>query len=142
MCHFRDQNGPFVLNKTFLVQTIVINSIYLLALSIVQNWKKNLAADIELWGCTIFGPKMDHLPQIFFWKKLLSFSSTYWPISLCKTLKKIILTLEWAIPMRHFWAQNSPFALMRLFSENLLISLVPFIHAYLYAKNQSQILIY
>ena len=28
------------------------------------------------------------------------------------------------------------------FSENLLMSLVSFIHAYLYAKNQSQILIY
>ena len=42
MCHFRAQNDPFVLNKTFLVQTIVINSIYLLALSIVQNLKKIL----------------------------------------------------------------------------------------------------
>ena len=38
-----------------------------------------------------------------------------------------------------FLAQNSPFAQMRIFSENLLISLVPFIQAYLHAKNQSQI---
>ena len=28
------------------------------------------------------------------------------------------------------------------FSENLLMNLVSYIHAYLYAKNQSQILIY
>ena len=44
--------------------------------------------------------------------------------------------------MRNFWAQNDPFPQMRPFSENLLMSLVSFIHAYLHAKNQSQILIY
>ena len=33
--HFRDQNGPFVLKKKILVQTIVITFIYLLALFIV-----------------------------------------------------------------------------------------------------------
>ena len=38
MCHFRVQNDPFVLNKIFLVQTI-ITFIYLLALFIVQNLK-------------------------------------------------------------------------------------------------------
>ena len=44
--------------------------------------------------------------------------------------------------MRHFWAQNGPFPQMIIFSENLLTSLVSTIHAYLHAKNQSQILIY
>ena len=44
--------------------------------------------------------------------------------------------------MCNFWAQNGPFPQMRIFSENLLMSLVSFIHAYLNAKNQSQILIY
>ena len=44
--------------------------------------------------------------------------------------------------MHHFWAQNGQFAQTRIFSENLLISICPFIHAYLHAKNQSQILIY
>ena len=43
--------------------------------------------------------------------------------------------------MRNFWAQNGPIPQMRIFSENLL-SFVPFIHANLHAKNQSQILIY
>ena len=42
MCHFRAQNGPFVMNKIFLVQTIIITFIYLLALFIVQNFKKFL----------------------------------------------------------------------------------------------------
>ena len=47
MCHFRAQNGPFVLNKFFLVQTIIITFIYLLALFIVQNLKKILTEDPE-----------------------------------------------------------------------------------------------
>ena len=94
MCHFRAQNGPFVLNKIFLVQTIIITFIYLLALFIVQNLKKNSSSGSRV------------------------------------------------MRMRNFWAQNSPFPQMRIFSENLLMSLVSFIHAYLHAKNQSQILIY
>ena len=44
--------------------------------------------------------------------------------------------------MHHFWAQSGPFTSNNFFSENLLMSLVSFIHAYLHAKNQSQILIY
>ena len=53
--------------------------------------------------------------------------------------------------MRHFGAQNGPFAPYKIyfgdfnllfFSENLLMSPVSFIHAYLHAKNQSQILLY
>ena len=58
------------------------------------KFKKILTADPELWGCTIFGPKMAH------------------------------------------------FLKSEFFSENLLMSLVSFIHAYLHPKNQSQILIY
>ena len=47
--------------------------------------------------------------------------------------------------MHHFWAQNDPLAQTRFFfffSENLLIRLASFIHAYLRVKKQSQILIY
>ena len=44
--------------------------------------------------------------------------------------------------MRNFWAQNGPIPQSRIFSENLLMSLVSFIHAYLHAKNQRQIFIY
>ena len=42
MCHFQAQNGPFVLNKIFLVQTIFFTFTYLLALFIVQNLRKFL----------------------------------------------------------------------------------------------------
>ena len=45
--------------------------------------------------------------------------------------------------MYHFFSQRGPFASNNFFfSENLLMSLVSFIHVYLHAKNQSQILIY
>ena len=49
MCHFQVQNSPFVLNNIFLVQTIIITFIYLLALFIVQNFKNVLPADPEFW---------------------------------------------------------------------------------------------
>ena len=165
---------------------------YLLAPFILQNFKKILRADPELWGCAIFGPKMAHLSWTnFFWyKPLLLLSSTYWPFSLCKILKNSYSGSR-VMKMCHFGAQNGPFApnaffgkflisfssaylpfsLCKIlkkffqrfqsyedaqfldpkwpispndnfFSENLLISIVSFIHGYLHAKNQSQILIY
>ena len=40
ICRFRDQNGPFVMNNFFLLQTIIITFIYLLAFFNVQNFKK------------------------------------------------------------------------------------------------------
>ena len=72
MCHFWTQNRPFVINKFILVQTIAITFIYLLALFIVQNFKKILTKNPELWESIIFGPQMIHLPQFFFWKKIIN----------------------------------------------------------------------
>ena len=63
MCHFLAQNGSFVLDKHFLVQTIITTFIYLLVLFIVQNFKKFLLQIQSL----------DHLPQtnFFFWKVII-----------------------------------------------------------------------
>ena len=36
------------------------------SLFILQNFKKILGADPELWGCAIFGPKMAHLSWTIF----------------------------------------------------------------------------
>ena len=44
--------------------------------------------------------------------------------------------------MHNYWVQKDPLTQMKIISENLLMNLVSFIHAYLNAKNQSQILIY
>ena len=105
--------------------------------------QKILTADPEFWGCAIFRSKMVHLPQ------RNNFFENYWynshiPISPfhCAKFLKNSSSGSRVMRMHNFWAQNGPFPQMRIFSENLLISLVSFIHAYLHAKNQSQILIY
>ena len=76
------------------MQSNFIIPMYLLAPFIVQNFKKFLRAAPGLWGCTISGPKIAHLLQTrIFWKKsLILFSSTYWPLSLCKIFKNF---LQW-----------------------------------------------
>ena len=59
---------PFVMNKFFLVQTI-ITFIYLLALFIVQNLKKFLQQIQSYEDAPFLGPKWSICPkQIFFWK--------------------------------------------------------------------------
>ena len=73
MHHFWAQNGPFAPNN-FFWKIINIILIYLLAPFIVQNFKKILPADPELWGCTIFGPKMAHFPKWEFFQKTCSWA--------------------------------------------------------------------
>ena len=63
--HFRDQNGPFVLNENFLVQTIAITFIYLLALFIVQNLKKFLQRIQNYDDAPFLGPKWPIFPNCF-----------------------------------------------------------------------------
>ena len=43
--------------------------IYLLAPFTVQNFKKILPVEPELWGCKIFGPKRTHFPKWEFFLK-------------------------------------------------------------------------
>ena len=70
------QDMPFLGQKChicpeifFFVQTVIITFIYLLALFIVQNFKKILPANPELWGCAIFGLKIGHLSKWEFFQK-------------------------------------------------------------------------
>ena len=85
------------------------------------------------------GPEWPICPEQFFfkYKPLLLVSITYWPFSL-KNFKDSSCESR-VMRLHNFWAKNGPFPQMRIFSENLLMSLVSFIHAYLHAKNQSQI---
>ena len=81
-------------------------------------------------------------PNKFFLGKLLvAFSSNYRPVSLCKIKKKNPSSRSRVMKMQNFWAQNDPLPQVRIFPENLLMCLVSFIHAYLHAKNQSQVLL-
>ena len=74
MCHFRAQNGPFVLNKFFLVQTIIITFIYLLALFIVQNFKKFFQRIQSYEDAQFLGPKWSISPnENIFWKPFFFF---------------------------------------------------------------------
>ena len=63
MCHFLAQNSPFVLNKNFLLQTIVIIFIYRLALFIVQNYKKFLQRIQNCDGAPFLYPKWSIFPK-------------------------------------------------------------------------------
>ena len=75
--HFQNQNGPFVLNKIILIQTI-ITFICLLALFIVQNFKNFLQQIQGYEDPSFLGPKWSICPNFFFfWKLLKSLSSTY-----------------------------------------------------------------
>ena len=69
ICHFWTQNYPFVLNKIFLVQTIITTFIYLMALFIVQNFNKFLQRIQSYEGTPFLGPNWSICPkEIFFWK--------------------------------------------------------------------------
>ena len=144
MCHFRAQNGPFVMifffgTKHYYYFDLTIGPFH------CAKFKNILTADPELWGYVIFGPKIVHLPQTKFFLEIIN-------ITLIYLLHPFILQNFWktfpAYPelwgcaifgpkMTHFPKWEFFF-----FSQNLLINLVSFIHAYLHAKDQSQILIY
>ena len=108
MFHFRAQNDPFVLNKIFLVKTIIITFIYLLALFMVQDLKKFLLRILSYENAPFLDPKWSICPQFFFGKSIKSFSSTYQPLLLCKIRSRVMR-------MRNFLVQNDPFPQMRIF---------------------------
>ena len=87
--HFRDQNGPFVLNENFLVQTIVITFIYLLALFIVQNLKKFLQRIQNYDDAPFLGPKWPICPNCF-WKIITVILIYLLASFIMQNLKKIL----------------------------------------------------
>ena len=131
MCNFGAQNSPFFLKKMFLVQTIIIIFIYLLALFIVQNLKKFLQQIQSYEYAPFLGPKWFICPkELFFWK-IINIILIY--IFCAKFLKKSSSRSR-VMRMHNFWAHNGSIPQMRTFSENLLMILVSFIHDYLHTK--------
>ena len=131
MCHFRAQNAYLPWTKCFRYKPLLLFHL-LIGLFHCAKFLKIFTADPELWGCAIFGSKMIHLPPTH-----LPISSFY-----CAKFKKNSSSGSRVMRMPNFWAQNGPFSQMIIFSENLLMTLVSFIHAYLHAKNQNLVLIY
>ena len=94
--------------------------------------KKILTTDPDLWVSAIFLPNMVQI-FFFFWKIInIIFIYLSLPLPLCKIKKKKFPRRSIVMRMCNFWAQNGPFLQIRIFSENLLTSLVSFIHAYLH----------
>ena len=108
----------------------------LLALSFCKILKKFLELIQSYENVPFSGPKMANLSWVFLAQTIIiTFIYLLVPFILENFTKTLTADPE-------LWAQNSPFTQNENFSENLLISLAPFIHVYLQAKNQSEILIY
>ena len=114
---------------------------YLLAPFILQNFKKILRADPELWGCANFRPKMANFSRTnFFWyKPLLLLSSTYWPFSLSKILKNYYSRSR-VIRMCHFWGQNGPFVMNKKFLVQTIIITFIYLLALFIVQNFKKLL--
>ena len=95
------------------------------------NLKKLLQRIQNYDDATFLDPKLSICSKRFFFFENYYYYS-HLPISPfhCAKFKKNSSSGSRVMRMRNFWAQTGPF---------LLMSLVSFIHAYLHAKNQSQI---
>ena len=133
---------PIFPEQNFLVQNIVITFIYILVLSIVQNLKKFLRLIQNYDDAPFLGPKWSICPKQFFFLLEIYYHHSHLPISPFHYVKFKKDSSSRVMSMCNLWVQNGPFPQIRIFLENLLMSLVSFIHAYLHARNQSQILIY
>ena len=85
MCHFQAQNDPIAPKKIFLVQTIIITFIYLLALFTEQKLKKFFQHIQSYEDVPFLGPKWLICPNENLFKKpvneplFLSFMPIYMP---------------------------------------------------------------
>ena len=105
--HFWDQNSPFVLNKFFLVQTIVITFIYLLALFIVQKLKKFLQRIQNYDDALFLAPKWPIcLSENFFRKPIDEPCFFYSCLSICQNSKSDINIL-----VKYWWLKNTEISL-------------------------------
>ena len=85
---------------------------------------------------------MDHLPQTIFFLKIINITLIYLLVSfIVQNFKKFFQQIQ-SYQDVQFLGQNGPFPQMRIFYENLLMTLVSLKHVYLHAKNKSQILVY
>ena len=131
---FLDPKWSICPEQIFLVQTIIITFIYTLALFTVQNLKNSYSRS-RVMRIHHFWAQNSPFAPIFFLEHYQYHS--HLPISLfhCVKCLKNSSSGSRVIRMCNFWARNGPFPQMRFFSENLLMSLFSFIHAYLQAKN-------
>ena len=108
--------GQFVLNKLFLVQTIIITFIFLLVLLIVQNFKNFLLRIQSYEDVPFLGPKWSTCHKQFFFLKIINVILIYLlALSLCKILPKdpdlwgyAILGPKWHISPNEIFFPQEP----------------------------------
>ena len=133
---------PICAEQLFQYKSLLLSSTYQ-HFSLCKILKKLIQGIQSYEDAPFLRPKWSIWPNKDFFGKnyLYHFHLLIEPFHCAKSFKKSYSGFR-VMRMRRFWAQNGPFTQMRTFSENRLISLVvPFIHAYRHAKNQSQILI-
>ena len=119
--------------QLFSAHGVIITFIYLLALYIPQNLKNSYNKSRVVRMCHFWAQNPPFATD-FLKKLLISFASTDQPFLLYKILKKFFQRIQ-SYEDVQFLGQNGPFSQMSIFSENLLISLVSCIHAYLNRQN-------
>ena len=131
------------MNKIFLVQTIIITFIYPLALFTVQNLTKFLQQIQSYEDAPFLDPKWSICPKQIFFSKIIKIILIYLlaPI-IWQNFKKILPADQELWGCAIFGPEMAHLPKWEFSLENLLMSLVSFIHAYLRGKNPSQILIY
>ena len=124
MCHFRAQNNPFVLDKFFLVQAIIITFIYLLAFFTVQHFKKFLQW-IQSYGCATVGLKNPiYMPKIKS-KSDINLLVKYWRLKNTKiSMAESFLAIAWepdfsqAVSLCRMLMNHKNFHFKRNFRQN------------------------
>ena len=101
-------SGSFAQNN-FFCKIITIMFIYLLAPFILQNFKKILPSDPELWGCAIFGPKMSPFPKWEFFQKSCLWASflLFMPIYMPK-IKFRYYSISEILMIKEYWDLIGP----------------------------------
>ena len=115
MCHFRAQNGPFVMNNFFWYKSLLLLSATYWPFSLCKMLKKFLQRIQSYKNVSFLGPKWFSCPkQKVFLKKIMNIIFIYWPLSFCKIFEKFFQRIQ-SYEMHNFWAQNGPFPQMRIF---------------------------
>ena len=138
---FSGPKWPICSEEIFLVQTI-ITFIYLLAHFIVQNFKKFLQPIQNYYDAPFLDPKWSICRKYIYFQIITIILIYLLAPFILHNLKKILPADPELWRCAIFGPKMAHFPKWEFFSENLFMSLVSFIHAYLHAKNQSQTLIY
>ena len=104
----------------FFQKTIKI-ILTLLASFSMQNFKKSLVWNPDLWPCVIFGPEIPHLPQRFFFffqKKPYNFHAPVSPFH-CKNFSKNPWSWSRVLSMHHLQDQNGLLAQTEFFLQKV-----------------------